>query len=117
MEAEGIVTNVTDFGAFVDIGIQQDGLVHLSELANRFVRDPRQVVKVGDIVRVKVIKVDRDQPRISLSIRAAAAPPRHKRPARRDRPPETAAAAPAQEGAPAQREAAPRRRREREPQQ
>lgn len=87
MEAEGIVTNVTDFGAFIDIGIQQDGLVHLSELANRFVRDPRQVVKVGDIVRVRVIKVDRDQPRISLSIRAAVPPrPKRKKPAATRRP-------------------------------
>lgn len=81
METEGVVTNVTDFGAFIDIGIQQDGLVHLSELANRYVRDPRQVVKVGDIVRVKVIKVDRAAPRISLSIRAALPErPRKRRP-------------------------------------
>lgn len=106
MEAEGIVTNVTDFGAFVDIGIQQDGLVHLSELANRFVRDPRQVVKVGDIVRVRVIKVDRDQPRISLSIRAAVPPrPRRKKPAAARRP-ETAPE-PAVVGATAQAAEAP----------
>lgn len=116
MEAEGVVTNVTDFGAFVDIGIQQDGLVHLSEMANRFVRDPRQVVKVGDIVRVKVIKVDHDQPRVSLSIRAASAAPRRKRPARRELP-EAAEAAPVQEGVSVQREATPRRRRERDPRQ
>lgn len=76
MEVEGVVTNVTDFGAFVDIGAQQDGLVHLSELSNRFVRDPRDVVKVGDVVRVKVIKVDKAVPRISLSIKALQPPPR-----------------------------------------
>ena len=69
-ECEGVVTNVTDFGAFVDIGVHQDGLVHLSELANAFVHDPRTVVKVGEIVRVKVIGVDKDAPRISLSIKA-----------------------------------------------
>ncbi|MFP4500094.1 MAG: helix-hairpin-helix domain-containing protein [Candidatus Hydrogenedentota bacterium] len=81
MACEGIVTNVTDFGAFVDIGVQQDGLVHLSELANRYVPDPRQVVKVGDIVRVHVIQVDKETPRISLSMRAAAK-------AKRKRPPQ-----------------------------
>ncbi|HNT89390.1 MAG TPA: helix-hairpin-helix domain-containing protein, partial [Candidatus Hydrogenedentes bacterium] len=114
METEGTVTNVADFGAFVDIGIQQDGLVHLSELANRFVRDPRQVIRVGDIVRVKVIKIDRDHPRISLSIRAAAPPPRRKRPVRRDRPEAAQAAAPVSE---TPREEAPRRRREAGPRQ
>ncbi len=72
---EGIVTNVTDFGAFVDIGIHQDGLIHLSELANRFVRDPREVVHVGDIIEVKVIKVDRSKERVSLSRKATQAPP------------------------------------------
>ncbi len=70
MTSEGVVTNVTDFGAFVDIGVHQDGLVHLSELANRFVQDPRDVVKVGDIVNVKVLKVDKELPRISLSMKA-----------------------------------------------
>ena len=79
METEGIVTNVTDFGAFVDVGVHQDGLVHLSELANRFVREPRQVVKVGQVVKVKVVKVDKDVPRISLSMKAVAPPPK-KRP-------------------------------------
>jgi uncharacterized protein len=70
MTVEGLVTNVTDFGAFVDIGVDQDGLVHLSELANRYVQDPRDVVRVGDVVKVKVIKVDKATPRISLSIKA-----------------------------------------------
>jgi predicted RNA-binding protein with RPS1 domain len=72
---------VTDFGAFVDLGVQQDGLVHLSELSNRFVKDPREIIKVGDVVNVKVIKVDKDVPRISLSIKALHVP-RPRRPAR-----------------------------------
>jgi uncharacterized protein len=67
---EGVVTNVADFGAFVEVGVGQDGLVHLSELANGFVRDPRQVVSVGQTVTVKVLNVDKDKPRISLSIKA-----------------------------------------------
>jgi len=69
-DTEGVVTNVTEFGAFVDIGAQQDGLVHLSELSTRFVKDPHEVINVGDVVRVKVIKVDKETPRISLSIKA-----------------------------------------------
>ena len=85
MSIEGIVTNVTNFGAFVDIGVQQDGLVHLSELSNRFVKDPREIIKVGDVVNVKVIKVDKDIPRISLSIKALHVP-RPRRPAARPRP-------------------------------
>ena len=93
MEVEGVVTNVTDFGAFVDIGAQQDGLVHLSEMSNRFVKDPRDIVKVGDVVRVKVIKVDKAAPRISLSIKALQPPPR---PARRT--PQIAEGAVAQDG-------------------
>ena len=72
MEMEGVVTNVTDFGAFVDIGMNQDGLVHLSQMANRFVSDPRQIVKVGEIVKVKIIKLDKDVPRISLSMKAVS---------------------------------------------
>jgi uncharacterized protein len=75
MVLEGVVTNVTDFGVFVDVGVNQDGLVHLSELANRFVRDPRTVAKVGDVVKVKVLQVDKEQPRISLSIKALLPPP------------------------------------------
>lgn len=70
MVSEGVVTNVTDFGAFLDIGVHQDGLVHLSELANKFVKDPHDVVRVGDIVRVKVIKIDTELKRMSLSIKA-----------------------------------------------
>ena len=58
MLLEGVVTNVANFGAFVDIGVHQDGLVHVSQLADRFVKDPREVVKAGDIVKVKVVEVD-----------------------------------------------------------
>jgi len=69
MILEGTVTNVTNFGAFVDIGVHQDGLVHISVLAERFVKDPRDVVKAGDIVRVKVMEVDPERKRIALSMR------------------------------------------------
>ena len=71
MVLEGTVTNVTNFGAFVDIGVHQDGLVHISALAERFVKDPRDVVKAGDIVRVKVMEVDQARKRIGLSMRLA----------------------------------------------
>ena len=73
---EGVVTNVTNFGAFVDIGVHQDGLVHISALADRFVKDPRDVVKTGDIVKVKVREVDVDRKRIALSMRLADEQPR-----------------------------------------
>jgi len=69
MMLEGVVTNVANFGAFVDIGVHQDGLVHVSALANRFVKDPREVVKAGDIVRVKVLEVDLSRKRIALTMR------------------------------------------------
>ena len=69
MIMEGAVTNVTNFGAFVDIGVHQDGLVHISALSNKFVDDPRTVVKAGDIVKVKVIEVDIARKRIALSMR------------------------------------------------
>jgi uncharacterized protein len=71
MILEGVVTNVANFGAFVDIGVHQDGLVHVSELAERFVRDPRQAVRVGQVVKVKVLSVDRERRRIALSIKQA----------------------------------------------
>lgn len=64
-------TNVTAFGAFVDVGVHRDGLVHVSEPANRLVRDPAEVVKVGDGIRVKVINVDGERPRIGLSLKQA----------------------------------------------
>lgn len=71
MVLEGQVTNVTRFGAFVDVGVHQDGLVHISELDNRFVEDPSDVVAVGDVVRVKVLQVDRERRRIALSRKQA----------------------------------------------
>jgi len=74
MILEGVVTNVANFGAFVDIGVHQDGLVHISLLADRFVKDPHEVVKVGEIVKVKVIEVDIPRQRIQLSMRLAETP-------------------------------------------
>src|SRR5206468_2958659 len=70
MELEGTVTNVTNFGAFVDLGVHQDGLVHISELSHKYVQDARRAVKVGDIVKVEVIGVDSTMKRISLSMKA-----------------------------------------------
>lgn len=69
MILEGVVSNVTNFGAFVDVGVHQDGLVHISAMTNRFITDPRAVVKAGDIVKVKVVEVDIARRRISLSMR------------------------------------------------
>jgi uncharacterized protein len=69
MKLPGIVTNVTAFGAFVDIGVHQDGLVHISQLADRFVKDPREVVKVHQQVLVTVLEVDPARKRIGLSMR------------------------------------------------
>ena len=70
MVLEGVVTNVTKFGAFVDIGVHQDGLVHISELSNRYIKDPSEAVKVGQIVKVKVLSADAKTKRIALSIKA-----------------------------------------------
>ncbi len=72
MLLEGVVTNVTNFGAFVDVGVHHDGLVHVSELANRFVKDPHEVVKAGQVVRVQVMSADAKTRRIALSMRAAS---------------------------------------------
>lgn len=69
MTLEGVITNVTNFGAFVDVGVHQDGLVHISALANTFVKDPHTVVKTGDVVKVKVMEVDVKRQRIGLSMR------------------------------------------------
>ena len=69
MVLEGVITNVAAFGAFVDIGVHQDGLVHISALSDTFVKDPRDVVKAGDIVKVKVMEVDVPRKRIGLSMR------------------------------------------------
>src|SRR5205814_6650574 len=105
MELEGTVTNVTNFGAFVDLGVHQDGLVHISELSHKYVQDARQAVKVGDIVKVKVIGVDPTMKRISLSMKAIMPkPPRPPRPQKRPKlvavPPRTAAPAEANTRAP-----------------
>lgn len=97
MMLEGVVSNVTNFGAFVDIGVHQDGLVHISELSQRFVREPREVVHVGQVVQVRVLGVDQTLQRISLSMKIQ--PPRQSQPAQ-----------PARKRAPS---AAPRRRRKR----
>ncbi|NEN89140.1 MAG: S1 RNA-binding domain-containing protein, partial [Okeania sp. SIO3H1] len=69
MELEGIVTNVANFGAFVDVGVHQDGLVHISQLADYFVKDPKQVVKVGQVVKVRVLEINEKLKRIGLSMR------------------------------------------------
>jgi uncharacterized protein len=106
MELEGSVTNVTNFGAFVDLGVHQDGLVHISELSHKYIQDARQAVKVGDVVKVKVIGLDQGMKRISLSMKALI--PKPPRPPRRKKPapkPETqavaVAASPAQDRRPA----------------
>ncbi len=74
MILEGTVTNVTNFGAFVDVGVHQDGLVHISAMSNNFIKDPREVVKAGDIVKVKVMEVEVDRKRIGLSMRLSDEP-------------------------------------------
>ena len=86
MILEGTVTNVTNFGAFIDIGVHQDGLVHISALSNTFVKDPRAVVKAGDIVRVKVMEVDTQRKRIALSMRLDDKPEQQKPRKRNDKP-------------------------------
>jgi protein Tex len=114
MLLEGVVTNVAAFGAFVDVGVHQDGLVHVSAMSKAFVSDPRDVVKPGDVVRVKVLDVDVPRKRISLTLRldddpagrAGRRPPpdagrrdrerapgsRQRQGQRRDQPPDTAMA-------------------------
>jgi protein Tex len=74
MVLEGVVTNVTKFGAFVDIGVHQDGLVHISELSNKFIKDPSEAVKAGQIVKVKVLSADIKTKRIALSMKALMGP-------------------------------------------
>jgi uncharacterized protein len=69
MILEGVVSNVTNFGAFVDIGVHQDGLVHISAMTHKFISDPRTVVKAGDIVTVKVVEIDKERKRIGLSMK------------------------------------------------
>jgi uncharacterized protein len=87
MVLEGVVTNVTKFGAFVDIGVHQDGLVHISELSNRFIKDPSEAVKTGQIVKVMVLSIDEKAKRIALSIKAlTASAPRQAKPQARPQP-------------------------------
>ena len=81
MILEGVVSNVAAFGAFVDLGVHQDGLVHVSALSNTFVKDPRDVVKAGDIVKVKVIEIDIPRKRIGLSMRLDDEPGATRKPA------------------------------------
>lgn len=76
MQMEGVVTNVTRFGAFVDVGVHQDGLVHVSEMSHRFIKDPSEVVKAGQIVKVQVLTVDPKTKRIALTMKIGEAPPR-----------------------------------------
>ncbi|MET0497914.1 MAG: Tex family protein [Steroidobacteraceae bacterium] len=76
MVLEGVVTNVTNFGAFVDIGVHQDGLVHISMLSQKFVKDPREVVKAGDVVKVRVLEVDVQRKRVALTMKLDEAAPR-----------------------------------------
>ncbi|MCJ2034179.1 Tex family protein [Methylobacterium sp. J-068] len=97
MRLEGVVTNVAAFGAFVDIGVHQDGLVHISMLADRFVKDPRDVVKPGDVVQVRVVEVDAGRKRIALSMKSGEGSARE----------EGRSAAPARMSAPAPRPSAP----------
>ena len=106
MQLEGVVTNVAAFGAFVDVGVHQDGLVHISELADHFVKDPREVVKAGDVVKVRVKEVDVARKRIGLTMKSGAieksprGPDRPSSPASGPRhsapPPQQAAAQPAE---------------------
>ncbi|WIL19685.1 MAG: RNA-binding transcriptional accessory protein [Geothrix sp.] len=102
MELQGIVTNVTDFGAFVDVGVHQDGLVHLSEIAHRYVKNPADALSVGQAVKVKVLAVDLEAKRIALSIKAllaapegaGQAPQHRRRPSRPEGQPRAAQAGP-----------------------
>ena len=90
MACPGIVSNVTNFGAFVDIGVHHDGLVHVSQLGARFVKDPKAALKPGDRVQVRVLKVDLDKKQISLTLR----------PAPERKPPSARKAAPSRKPAP-----------------
>ena len=69
MQLPGIITNITAFGAFVDVGVHQDGLLHISQLADRYVKDPNEIVKVAQKVQVRVLSVDMDRRRIALTMR------------------------------------------------
>jgi uncharacterized protein len=91
MLLEGVVTNVTNFGAFVDIGVHQDGLVHISMMSHRFIKDPRELVKAGDVVKVKVLEVDLQRRRIALTMKLDEAPAR-------GRPEQSRSSQPSREG-------------------
>src|SRR6185437_5919606 len=80
MLLEGVVTNVTNFGVFVDVGVHQDGLVHISMMSHKFIKDPRELVKAGDVVKVKVLEVDLQRRRIALTMKLDEAPARGSRP-------------------------------------
>ncbi|MCY1443938.1 30S ribosomal protein S1 [compost metagenome] len=103
MILEGVVTNVTNFGAFVDIGVHQDGLVHISALSEKFIKDPREAVKAGDVVKVKVMEVDIARKRVGLSMRMSDTPGEKVDGARGARP----GAAPRQQNAPARAKETP----------
>ena len=117
MVCPGIVTNVTNFGAFVDIGVHQDGLVHISQLADKFVKDPREVVSAGDRVTVRVLEVKLDKKQIALTMKterassaAAPRPSEAPRPRGGDGPPRpapSAGARPSPSRPPAPRPSAP----------
>ncbi|MCX6565742.1 MAG: S1 RNA-binding domain-containing protein, partial [Candidatus Aminicenantes bacterium] len=66
---EGVVSNIVDFGAFIDIGVRQDGLIHISEMGDKFISDPHKILKVGQLVKVRVLSVDRERKRIALSMK------------------------------------------------
>jgi len=87
MLLEGVVTNVANFGAFIDVGVHQDGLVHVSQLASRFVKDPREVVKAGDVVQVKVLEIDVKRRRIALTMKLHEAVPVRLPPASQEKAP------------------------------
>ncbi|MDR9436289.1 MAG: Tex family protein [Thiohalophilus sp.] len=99
MLLEGVISNVTNFGAFVDIGVHQDGLVHISALADRFVRDPREVVRAGQVVKVKVMEVDIARNRVGLSMRLADEPGKPAAPKPRQSKPRGNKSAPAKKPA------------------
>jgi len=86
MILEGVVTNITDFGAFIDIGVHQDGLVHISAMSDKFIKSPREVVKTGNLVKVKVMNVDSGRKRISLSMRLDDKADANNKPARQNKP-------------------------------
>ncbi|WP_141700027.1 S1 RNA-binding domain-containing protein, partial [Candidatus Marithrix sp. Canyon 246] len=96
MVLEGIITNVTNFGAFVDIGVHHDGLIHISALSNSFIKDPRDVVKAGDVVKVKILEIDlkrkriglsmylEEKPRVAKKVATATKKPKRKKPQRKN---------------------------------